>query len=159
MNPARVQCLQWDNAYLQVVNWSILGGLVAAAVAGLLIGVLFARHVWWATRPVPRITVATTAAYLFLAAACVGWPHANGLGRFFLTGVPPDYRTCETMSFGAKGILSGLVGSGVAAYAQGPAILALLAGACAVGGLIAFTISVALTQASGLKARAIGGKR
>lgn len=156
--PTQTECDQWDRAYAQMVLTGITGAAIGAAVASLLIGVLFGRRMWWAAQPRPRIWLTTFLfAFPLTEFLMVVMPRLFGFGRFFFSGIDVRYPQCAAMSFGAEGLLHGMVGRGVAAFAQWQVITALLLGGSAVGGLVAFLISEAVVRGSGLEAAARKG--
>lgn len=156
--PRRTECLQWDEAYAQAVALGIVGGSMLALVLGLTIGPLFGRQVWWGASPRGRIWIAGAIAFALASFAIVVWPRVFPLGKLLYASVDPRYPDCQTMAFGAPGLLGGLIGQGVAAYAQWQVIELLLLGSCALGALVAWVVSEALVRNRGLEAIARGGE-
>lgn len=156
--PRRTECLQWDQAYAQAVALGIAGTVILALVLGLTIGLLFGRQMWWAASPRGRIWIAGSAAFVLANFVIVVWPRALPLGKLLYASVDPRYPECQTMAFGAPGLLGGLIGQGVAAYAQWQAISLLLLGASGLGTLVAWVVSEALVRNRGLEAMARGGE-
>jgi hypothetical protein len=156
--PTGTECDQWDRAYAQIVLTGVTGVAIGAAAASLLVGVLFGRRFWWAASPRPRIWL-TTFVFAFPLAEflIVGLPRLFGFGRFFFSGIDVRYPQCSTMNFGADGLLHGMLGKGIAAFAQWQMITALLLAGSAIGGLVAFLISEAIVRSSGLEAVARRG--
>lgn len=95
-------------------------------------------------------------ATVILSTVFVAMPFVTGFGTFLFAGVDQAYSACETTKFGATGLLFGLVGSGIAAISQWPAVLALVLAACVVGGLLAFVVSAILVKRVGLPSRVRG---
>lgn len=95
-------------------------------------------------------------ATVILSTVFVAMPFVTGFGTFLFAGVDQAYSACETTKFGATGLLFGLVGSGIAAISQWPAVLALVLAACVVGGLLAFVVSAILVNRVGLPSRVRG---
>jgi len=156
--PRRTECLQWDQAYAQAAALGIGGAAILSLVLGLTIGFLFGRQFWWAASPRKRIGLAGAVAFALMNFVVVIWPRALPLGRFFYASVDPRYPDCQTMSFGAPGLLGGLIGQGVAAYGQWQAISLLLLGATGFGTLVAWVVSEGLVRNRGLEAVARGGE-
>jgi len=156
--PTGTECDQWDRAYGQIVLTGVTGAAIGAAAASLLVGVVFGRRLWWAASPRPRIWL-TTFVFAFPLAEflIVGLPRLFGFGRFFFSGIDARYPQCSTMNFGADGLMHGMLGKGIAAFAQWQMITALLLAGSAVGGLAAFLISEAIVRSSGLEAVARRG--
>jgi len=88
-----------------------------------------------------------------LTTILVGLPFVFGFGGFIFSGIDPTYFNCETVRFGATGLVFGLVGSGIAAVSQWLAMLVLLTVSCVLGGLIALVTSEILARYIGLRAR------
>ncbi|MEO8382838.1 MAG: hypothetical protein ABI779_24485 [Acidobacteriota bacterium] len=157
--PRRTECFQWDQAYGQMVLFSVIGAAITATVLGLTIGLLFGRHFWWAASPRKRIWVAALLVVYPLAEFIVVlWPRIFGFGRLLFSSIDARYADCQAMAFSAPGLLGGIIGQGVAAYGQWQVISALLLGACAVGGLLAWILSELFVRALGLERIAQGGE-
>jgi hypothetical protein len=157
--PRRTECLQWDQAYGQAVLFGMIGAALAAIVLGLMIGFMAGRQAWWAASPRARIWIAAMLIVFPLTEfIIVAWPRTIGFGRLLFSAVDPRYVQCTAMSFGAPGLLNGLIGEGVAAYGQWQVITGLLVGACAVGALVAWIISEAIVRSSGLESSAQAGE-
>lgn len=157
--PRRTECLQWDQAYGQAVLFGMIGAAVAAIVLGLTIGFLAGRQTWWAASPRSRIWIAALLIVFPLTVfVIVAWPRIFGFGKLLFSSVDPRYVQCSAMSFGAPGLLNGLIGEGVAAYGQWQVITGLLLGACAVGALVAWIISEVIVRSSGLESTAKAGE-
>ncbi len=156
--PRRTECLQWDEAYGQIILFGLIGAAVAALVLGLLIGFIAGRQFWWAASPRARIWIAALLiVFPVLEMLIVIWPRLFGFGRLLYSAVDPRYVDCQSMPFGAPGIL-GFIGRGVAAYGQWPWISGLLLTACAVGGLVAWILSETIVSSSGMASIAKGGE-
>jgi hypothetical protein len=154
-----VDCDQWDRAYARIVLTGVIGAVIGAAAVALLIGVFFGRRFWWAARPRPRIWIATfLIAFPLVEFLIVGLPRLTGFGRFFFSGIDVRYPECSTMTFGAEGLLQGMLGKDIAAFPQWQLITALLLGGSALGGLAAFLISEAIVRSGGLEAVARRGE-
>lgn len=156
--PRRTDCLQWDQAYAQMVLLGMAGAAVGAAALGLTIGFMAGRHFWLFTLPRTRIWIAGTIVAGVTELFLVVWPHFLPLGKLFYASIDPRYRDCRTMSFGAPGLLRGLIGEGIAAYAQWQAVTLLILAASATGALIAWIMSEAVVRSSGLESAARGGE-
>lgn len=155
--PRRTECLQWDQAYAQTVALGVAGGAILALVFGLSIGPLFGRRFWLAASPRARVWVAGGIAFATATFAIVVWPRILPLGKLLYASVDPRYPDCQTMAFGAPGLLGGIIGPGVAAYAQWQAISLLLAGATALGTFVAWICSAAILRSRGLETMARQG--
>lgn len=156
--PRRTECLQWDQAYAQMVTLGIAFAALIALAFSIGIGFVFGRRFWFATRARRRIWIGGGFAFLLAEFLIVAWPRILPLGKFPYASIDPRYPACQTISFGATGLLGGAVGQGVAAYAQWEAISLLLGGAVLAGTLIAFIFSEALVKSGGLEAIAGGGE-
>lgn len=155
--PRRTECLQWDQAYVQTVLLGIGGAAILSAVLGLTIGFLFGRQFWWAASPRARIWIAGAFAFVLAEFFIVVWPRVLPLGKLLYASLDPRYPACQTMAFGAPGLLGGIIGQGVAAYAQWQAITMVLAGAAALGTLVAWILSETIAKNRGLEAMAHRG--
>jgi hypothetical protein len=156
--PRRTECLQWDQAYAQAVLLGLGSAALLAAILGLTVGFLFGRQFWWASSPRSRIWIVGGFTFLLAEFFIVVWPRVPPLGKLLYASLDPRYRQCQTMSFGAPGLLGGVIGEGVAAYAQWQAITLLLAGASAIGTLVAWIFSEAIAKNRGLQAMARRGE-
>gem|GEM_PF-4799932 len=157
--PRRTECLQWDQAYGEAVLFGMIGAGVAAIVLSLTIGFLAGRQTWWAASPRARIWIAALLiVFPVTVFVIVAWPRIFGFGKLLFTSVDPRYVQCSAMSFGAPGLLNGLIGEGVSAYGQWQVITALLLGSCAVGALVAWIISEVIVRSSGLESTAKAGE-
>jgi hypothetical protein len=156
--PRRTECLQWDQAYAQTVMLGIGGAAILAAVLGITTGFLFGRQFWFATSPRARIAIAGGIAFALVEFCIVVWPRVLPLGKLLYASVDAQYPACQTMTFGAAGLMGGVIGPGVAAYAQWQAITMLLAGAAAVGTLVAWIFSELIVKNRGLEATARRGE-
>jgi hypothetical protein len=137
----------------------MFGAAVAAIVLSLTIGFLAGRQAWWAASPRSRIWIAALLiVFPVTEFVIVVWPRTIGFGRLLFSSVDPRYVQCAAMSFGAPGLLNGLIGEGVAAYGQWQVITGLLLGACAVGALVAWIISEVIVRSSGLESSAKAGE-
>ena len=156
--PRRTACLQWDQAYHQVVILGIAAAAILSLVLWLIVSFALSRHVWWAASPRSRVWISAFWAGTLVELLVVGWPRLFGFGRGLFAAVDPQYLDCQAAPFGAPGLLSGLIGQGVAAFSQWPAITGLLYGASLIGGTIAWLISEAFVRTSGLQSTARGGE-
>lgn len=156
--PRRTECLQWDQAYAQTVLMGIIGAASLACLFALLIGFAFGRRLWPMTLARTRIWIGGAVALLLVEFVIVAWPRILPLGRFPYASLDPRYADCQTMAFGAPGLLGGAVGRGVAAYAQWQAITVLLIGAAFLGALLAWIFSEWLLRTRGLEALARAGE-
>jgi len=154
--PSRTQCRQWDDSYLFLFNFFLALGLLLPLALNTLLPPVLGRRFWPLTSPRLRLVYMSLFAAVILSTLFVAIPFIMGFGTFIFAGVDQGYFGCETTKFGATGLLFGLVGSGIAAIAQWPAVLALLVGACAVGGLLAFVVSAILVNRVGLPSRVRG---
>lgn len=155
--PRRTECLQWDQAYGQAVLGGVGGTAVFAVVAGLTIGFAFGRQFWFGASPRTRVWVAGGTVFVLAVFLIVAWPRMLPLGKFPYASVDPRYADCQTIAFGAPGILHGWIGEGVAAYAQWLVITLLLAGSSGFGTLVAWILSEAILRGRGLEAMARAG--
>lgn len=155
--PTRTQCKQWDDSYLFLLNLFLIGGVFLPLVLSLSLPPLLGKRIWMLTAPRARILAITSLLAVLLTAAFLGVPAVFGFGRVMFSGIDPAYLYCETMNFGATGLLLGLIGPGVAALSQWLTVLALLAISCALGGVIALLVSEMLRSWFGLRARVGGG--
>lgn len=154
--PSRTQCKQWDDSYLFLFNFFLLAGLFLPVALNTLLPPVLGRRIWFLTSPRLRVLYMSLIVAVILATVFVALPFVVGFGSFIFSGVDRSYLGCETLKFGGAGLLFGLVGSGIAAIAQWPAVLALLMGACIVGGLIASVVSAVLVRRVGLPSRVRG---
>ena len=154
--PTRTQCKQWDDSYLFLFDFFLLAGLLLPLALNTLLPPTFGRRFWPLTAPRLRVLCMSLFSAAVLAIVFVAMPFVIGFGRFIFAGVGQAYFACETTRFGGTGLLFGLVGSGIAAIAQWPAVLALLMSACVVGGLVAFGVSAVLVKRLGLPSRVRG---
>lgn len=155
--PTRTQCKQWDDSYLFLMNLFLVGGVLLPLVLSLSLPPLLGKRVWPLTLPRARILAISSLLAVFLTAAFLGVPYLFGFGGVLFSGVDPAYLYCQTMNFGATGLLFGLLGPGVAALSQWLTVLALLAIACTLGGVITLLVSETLRSWFGLRARVGGG--
>lgn len=156
--PRRTECLQWDQAYSQMVTLGIAFAAIVAFAFAMGIGFVAGRRFWIGTLARTRIWIGGGMALLLAEFLVVVWPRILPLGKFPYASVDARYPACQTIAFGGTGLLGGAVGQGVAAYAQWQAISLLLAGAALVGTLVAFVFSEALVKSRGLEATARGGQ-
>lgn len=155
--PTRTQCKQWDDSYLFLMNLFLVGGVLLPLVLSLSLPPLLGRRFWILTAPRARILAISSLLAVLLTAAFIGVPSLFGFGHFLFSGIDPSYLYCQTMNFGATGLLFGLLGPGVAALSQWLTVLALLAIACTLGGIITLFVSETLRSWFGLRARVGGG--
>jgi hypothetical protein len=153
--PSNTQCKQWDDAFVGAFEAGFWACLAVSLLLGLFIGFL-GRLFWLAAAPRIRILVATCLVFSAIAVAIVALPWMMGFGWLWFSGVGEGYFDCQDRNFGAKGLFGGLVGAGVAALAQWPALLGLLALAAIAGGLLAWGISEGLARGTGLRKKAKG---
>jgi len=154
--PSRTQCKQWDDSYLLLFNFFIVAGLLLPVALNTLLPPVLGRRVWFLASPRMRVLYISLIVAGILATVFVALPFVVGFGRLIFSGVDQAYFGCETLKFGATGLLFGLVGSGIAAISQWPAVLALLLASCVLGGLIAFLVSGILVKTVGLPSRVRG---
>jgi hypothetical protein len=154
--PRRTECRQWDDAFLALFTSFLMSGGIASLAFGLLSGFLGRRY-WWATSPAKRIVAMTAVVFSVLAFLLHGWPRFFGFGSFLFSGVSPDYLLCQDRAFSATGLLNGLIGANVPALAQWPAMTAMLAAGCAMGGLVAFALGRIIVAMRGLASVAKAG--
>lgn len=155
--PRRTECLQWDQAYAQMVLLGI--GVVAllAFIFAFTIAFAFGRRFWFATLARTRVWIGGSVALLLVEFFVVAWPRILPLGKFPYASIDPRYPACQSITFGAPGLLRGALGQGVAAYAQWQMISLLLVGAAFTGTLLAWIVSEGLLRSRGLEAIARGG--
>jgi hypothetical protein len=156
--PRRTACLQWDQAYNQIVIIGLAGAAIASVVLWLVAVFVFGRHAWWAASPRARISIAAFTSGSLAVALVVVWPRVFGLGRAVFSAIDSQYLNCQATAFGAPGLLYGVIGKTVPAFSQWPAITGLLYGAAMVGGAVAWMISEAMVRSSGLQSTAQGGE-
>ena len=156
--PRRTECLQWDQAYAQTVFLGLGSAALLSAILGLTIGFLFGRQFWWAASPRARIWIAGGFTFMLAEFFIVVWPRVLPLGKLLYASLDPRYPQCQTMAFGAQGLLGGVIGQGVAAYAQWQAISLLLAGASGIGTVVAWVFSEAIARNRGLQAMSRRGE-
>ena len=156
--PRRTACLQWDQAYNQIVIIGMAGAAVASIVFWLASAFLFGRHAWWAASPRARVWITAAFSGTVATLVIVIWPRLLGFGRALFAAIDPQYIDCQTTPFGAPGLLYGLIGKGVSAFSQWPAITGLLYGAALIGGLVSWAISEMIVRSSGLQTIAQGGE-
>lgn len=151
--PSRTQCKQWDDSYLFLLNLFLLAGLVLTPAINLFLPPLFGRRVWGLTAPRMRIFYTSLLVALVLTTLFVALPFVVGFGTFIFSGINQSYFNCETLKFGASGLVFGLIGAGFAAISQWLAVLILLVISCVLGGLIALIVSELLVASIGLRSR------
>lgn len=156
--PRRTACLQWDQAYNQIVIVGMAGAAIVSILFWLVAAFGLGRHAWWAVAPRARVWIAAFAAGTLAELVVVVWPRVIGFGRALFSAIDPQYLDCQTAPFGAPGLLYGLLGQGVNAYSQWPAITGLLYGAAAIGGIVAWLVSEGVVRNSGLETTARGGE-
>jgi hypothetical protein len=154
----RTSCLQWDQAYNQIVVLGMAGAAIGSVVFWLASAFVFGRHVWWAASARARVWIAAFFSGTVAELIVVVWPRVLGFGRALFSAIDPQYVDCQTMPFAGPGLLFGLIGQGVSAFSQWPAITGLLYGAALVGGVIAWLISEAIVHSSGLETMAQRGE-
>jgi hypothetical protein len=155
--PTRTQCKQWDDSYLFLFNLFLLAGLALPLSVNLILPPLFGQWVWGLTAPRMRIFFTSLIVAFILTIIFVGLPFVAGFGAFVFSGIDQSYFNCETLKFGATGLIFGLIGAGLAAISQWVAVLILLVVSCALGGLLALIISEILVALIGLGSRVRGG--
>lgn len=151
--PTRTQCKQWDDSYLFLLNLFLLGALFLPLILNLSLPPLLGKRIWILTAPQARILVISSLLTVLLTAGFLGVPALLGFGHFIFSGVDPAYLYCETMNFGATGLLFGLFGPGIAALSQWLTVLALLGISSVLGGVLALFVSELLRRGFGLRAR------
>lgn len=156
--PRRTACLQWDQAYNQIVILGMAGAAIASILFWLAAVFVFGKHAWWAASPRARVWITAFFSGTVATLVVVVWPRVLGFGRAIFSAIDPQYIDCQTASFGAPGLLFGLIGEGVNAYSQWPAITGLLYGAALIGGAVSWLISEAIVRSSGLQTMAQGGE-
>ena len=155
--PSRTQCKQWDDNYLFLLNLFLLAGVFLPLVLNVVLPPLLGKRIWMLTAPRMRIFYISLIVTVVLTTVLVGLPFVLGFGRFIFSGIDPTYFSCETVRFGATGLVFGLVGVGIAAVSQWLAMLVLLTVSCVLGGVIALVTSEILANYVGLRARIRGG--
>ncbi|HKR65041.1 MAG TPA: hypothetical protein VJZ00_15010 [Thermoanaerobaculia bacterium] len=155
--PRRTDCLQWDQAYGQVVLFGVIAVVGVAFVIAVAI-VLLAYRFWPLTLARTRVWIGGTIALLLTEFVVVALPRVAPLGRGIFASIDARYPICQSMSFGAHGLLGGAIGKGVAAYAQWQAITLLVTGGAFVGALLAWIVCEWLLSTRGLKAMAQGSE-
>jgi hypothetical protein len=155
--PSRTQCKQWDDSYLFLFNLFLLAGIFLPLVLNVSLPPLLGRRLWFLTAPRVRIFSLTLIVAVVLTTVFVALPFVIGFGRFIFSGIDQTYFNCETVKFGATGLLFGLIGVGIAAISQWLALLILLIISSALGALIALIVSELLAASIGLSSRVRGG--
>jgi hypothetical protein len=148
-SPRRTECRQWDDAFLALFLSFTIAGSIISTSTGLLSGLLGRRY-WWATHPPKRILYMSSLTFAALSFMLQGWPRLFGLGSAWFSGISPDYVLCQDRAFSATGLFNGLIGANVPALAQWPAMTAILAASCAVGGVVAYAIGRTAVALRGL---------
>jgi hypothetical protein len=155
--PSKTSCKGWDDAFLSTFHTVLVLVLLGTCLLGLLLPLLIGRYFWWITAARARIFWITAAMLVFSVFGVVVYPRLLGLGGFGYSAVDERYLDCEGVSFGATGLFGGLIGEGVAAISQWPAMSLFLLAAAIVGGLLAFLISEALIRSLGITSKVSGG--
>lgn len=138
--PSRIQCKQWDDAYLWLFNYALWGTLALTFALSWLAGFL-GKFSWFFTAPRLRIIVVTAFCFVLATVGVALGPSTVGLGHLWFGGVDPRYFECEGAQFGAAGFFDGLVGLGVPAIAQWPVMTMAFALAAVLGGALAWLSS------------------
>jgi hypothetical protein len=154
---SRTQCKQWDDNYLFLLNLFLLAGVFLPLALNVVLPPLLGKRIWMLTAPRMRIFFISLIVTVVLPTVLVGLPFVLGFGRFIFSGIDATYFSCETVRFGATGLVFGLVGAGLAAVAQWLAMVVLLTVSCVLGGVIALVTSEILANYVGLRARIRGG--
>jgi hypothetical protein len=155
-SPSRTECKQWDDAFLTVFNWTFWGTIGVTCILGLLAGSL-GRILWPATAPRLRIIVINFLWLLLVTLGVAAGPWIVGLGHYWFGGVDPRYLDCTTVQFNAGGLFEGIIGSGVAAVANWPLMIAAFFIASFLGTAVALIISeLANRKILGVPARVKG---
>jgi hypothetical protein len=150
-------CRAWDDGFAALFDGTFVACVVASLVLGPFLGPL-GRRFWFFTA-VRRRTIASSLAVLVLAIVSVPLaPWTVGLGRWWLAGVDPAYPQCTNLSFGAGGLLFGLVSPGQAAISQWPVMILLLIAGVVVGSLIAILAQRLFNRFLGIRSRLVGGE-
>ena len=150
-------CRAWDDGFAALFDGTFVACVVASLVLGPFLGPL-GRRFWFFTA-VRRRTIASSLAVLVLAIVSVPLaPWTVGLGRWWLTGVDPAYPQCTSLSFGAGGLLFGLVSPGQAAISQWPVMILLLVAGAAVSSLVAILAQMLFNRFLGIRSRLVGGE-
>jgi hypothetical protein len=152
---SRTQCKQWDDTYLTIFNWALVGAFIASCIISLLSGFI-GKLFWLFTSPNIRIIVVTVGCLLLIVLGVGLGPWTLGLGRGWFSGIDPRYFDCASVQFGAEGLFEGQLGAGVPAIAQTPAIVIALSAAAVLGGLIAWLLSSTALRFMGVPAKVRG---
>lgn len=132
------ECKQWDNAMLAIFNSALVASFLAPILIAPVAGGLLGRRWWLWARPIRRIVVVSIIAGALLITFVPGGPWVLGLGGSGLfSNVDPLYFACTTRSFGAEGLLFGLIAPGQAALSLWPAMSLLILLSTALGCLLA----------------------
>jgi hypothetical protein len=138
--PMRTQCKQWDDAFLALFNYALLGTVAGTFLLALLLGFL-GKNFWWCAAPRLRIIVVTLTCLTLVVLGIALGPWVIGLGHYWFGGVDARYYECEGVAFGAEGFFGGLIGAGVAVIVQWPIMLLALSAAAILGGILAWIVS------------------
>jgi hypothetical protein len=152
---SRTQCKQWDDAFLTVFNWALVGAFIGSFLLSLLSGLL-GKLFWLFSSPNIRIIIVTLSCLLFMVLVVGLGPWTVGFGRGWFTGIDPRYFDCASMQFGAEGLFAGQWGAGVPAIAQTPAIVIALSAAAVLGGIVAWLVSTTAVRFLGVPAKVRG---
>lgn len=143
--PNRTQCKGWDDAYLTVFYYSLVGALAGSYILNMVSGI-FGRVFWFFTSLPLRIIVVTLTCVIITVGGIALGPWTVGLGRWWFSGVDPRYFDCEGVQFGGEGLFGGLIGSGLAVLSQWPVMMAALGSTSIIGGILAWITSVVLNR-------------
>jgi len=149
-SPSRTQCKQWDDAFLSLFNWAVVGSSLITLALSLMSGFL-GRVFWIAAAPYKRIVVVGLTCLLAVTVGIPFGPWVFGLGRLWFGGVDPMYFDCAGIQFGANGLLGGIISPGIPAVTQWPVMLLALSGSTVLGGFIAGAISGLINARIGVR--------
>lgn len=154
------QCKQWDNAMLATFDMALIASLLAPLVIAPILGGLLGRQFWLWARPTARIILVSGLIGIVLLTFVPGGPWVLGVGGSGLySNVDPLYFACTTKSFGADGLLFGLIAEGQAAITLWPMMSLLIFLAIVIGCLVALGLQRIWAPLFGLRRRLRGGEQ
>lgn len=155
---SRTQCKQWDDAFLTIFNWSLIGALFGTCILSLLSGLL-GKFFWLFSSSSLRVIFVTISCLIIVLLGGALGPWTVGLGWGWFRGIDPRYFGCASVQFGARGLFEGQWGAGVPAIAQTPATIIALSAAAIFGGLSAWLLSSIALRFLGVKAKVSGERQ
>ena len=148
--PTMTQCKLWDEAVLAIFHAAVLASIAVPPLLAPLLGLLGRRY-WIFTSPRRRLIIVTLILAILLILAVPVAPWIAGLGWGWYSGVDPMYFYCTDQSFGADGLLWGLVFPGQAAISQWPMMIGLIIAGSLVGLVLGLVIQLVLARLTGIR--------